>query len=396
MESAGIASVTTTTDAGQSLTVQSNHSTQAELEKIHKPADEKKEPKTVSEAASELGRKGGEAAAKARAAVKRAEAKQAKESESEGAEVEAKGDEDAEPAHPKRARDAGKADEGADAPDSDEDSERDREKPLGKPRDDPRARVAQVTRQHAETKRALEAERQQRADLERRLSEIERQSRPAAKPSQEAEQVDDGEPPAPDEPKPEDYETFDKWLKATLDHRDQVREVKRQVASQHYRQSAYIHTEKAGLRDAIIKGFGDADTVHATVSEEVLALKPSLFLADGEQRDGRNFIADEIMADKEKAKDYLLFFTENPDEFQRVASLRTPREVTRAMAKLPIDAENAGASAKGPQVSKAKPPIEPVSGGPRVADGEAYKGEGQSLEDYAAAWNRKIKPKLRR
>jgi hypothetical protein len=300
-----------------------------------------KEKPDLSKSASELGKKGGEAAAKARA-------KAAKETPEE------------EPP---------------------EEEEPEAAKPLGKPRHDPRARVAQVTREHAETKRRLEAEQREKEELRRRLADVEARTRTP----EEREQVESRErerkpPEPPGKPQPEDFEEFEQYLEARDDWRDRVREMRYAVERDHQERSSRLHEVKTGFATAIQETLAsDADFMDR-VSPEVSALVPTFELDDGRRPYAKNWIADELVLSPKDAPALMLYLSEHPDELQRIAALKSHREVTRELARLPLEAAPTGTNSRGRSVSRAFPPIKPVSGEPHVALDEG--SDEESFNDF--------------
>jgi hypothetical protein len=85
----------------------------------------------------------------------------------------------------------------------------------------------------------------------------------------------------------------------------------------------------------------------------------------------------------------MLHFTEHPEDLQRIAALSTPRAVSREMAKLEarLEAATSGNSSKREDVSRAAPPVKPVTGKPYVSEGEEYR-PGMSLDEYARIWRK--------
>jgi hypothetical protein len=69
----------------------------------------------------------------------------------------------------------------------------------------------------------------------------------------------------------------------------------------------------------------------------------------------------------------MLYLEEHPDALQRIAALSNPRAVSREMAKLEARLESAAAGTRAKpdkeEVSKAAPPVTPVTGTPYVAEG---------------------------
>jgi hypothetical protein len=324
---------------------------EAEPEKAEKDA----EAERLAKAAAELGKKGGEAAAAKRAAAK-----------------ETPDEEEPEP-----------------GPDG---------KPLGKPRDDPRARMLEATRAAAELKRQVAEERRERERLAAEVAQL-RAGRQEAPP-----------PPKPNgdaEPQQSDFETYEDYVKATANY------VARKAAAEHYekqraeaerRYMAHAYQEKI---ESSISGFterlntaaraelGNTATPQAVrewgesfmsrIAPEVAQLEPSFNLPPGQRVGPQNVIADELIS-SEHAPALMLHFTEHRDDLQRIASLRTPRDIAREMAKLEarLDAATTATSPK-PQVSKANPPVRPVTGAPHTVDAEP--GPDASYEDFKRYWN---------
>ncbi|HEX6038909.1 hypothetical protein [Longimicrobium sp.] len=319
----------------------------------------------VSEAASELGKRGGQAAAEAR--KKAAKAKPA--AEPEQPEAEAKPEE------------------------NEQEAEREQAEPRkGNPRHDPTARVAQATREAAEARREA-------AELKRRLAELEaRVSRPAdptpAQPAQPQRQA----APAPDEdqePKEDDFENYADYVKAAGAHaaRREFRQLQerqqREARAAEFQASVRGYVTKFSERLAAAGQGETPEERHAEfmsrLSPEVQNLRPSLSLEHPSMAGPLNVLADQIVASEHSAG-LLVFLSENPDALQRFATLRSPHDVVREVAKIEyrLEAATAGASAK-PAVSQAKPPFRPVNGTPSTAD--AAPGDDASFDEHVAYHN---------
>ena len=320
---------------GASFSVTTNTQTEAEVREALEVDTEEGAPEKpdLSKSASELGKKGGAAAAKARAKAAKETPEEPEEPEEDEPDVAAKD-----------------------------------EKPLGKPRHDPRARVAQVTREHAETKRRLEAERSEKEELRRRLEDVERRTRtPEERQQVESRESEHKPPEPPGKPKPEDFEEFEQYLEARDDWRDRIREMRQAVERDHHERSSRLHGIKMDFATSMQETLKNDPDFMERVAEEVQGLVPTIELDDDRRPSGRNWMADELVLSPKDAPALMLYLTEHPDDFQRIAALRTHREVTRELAKLPLDAAPAGTSPRGRSVSKAFPPIKPVSGEPHVA-----------------------------
>lgn len=347
--------------------VTSNTATKESIAALSREPEEKPDP---SKAAAELGKLGGEAAAKARAKA----AKEAKKAEKQAApEVEPAGE-------PEPEKVEAKAEE---SEEEQPEKPEEKEKPLGKPRDDPRARMLEATRKEAEAKRALAAERAERerdrAELQRLKEEFETLKR-GSKPSEGAEAKQDyGSKPKPKAEEFEDYEAY-------LDARDEWNQ--EQWAEKQRRQEQESARERQ-VHTAITAFVESTADIKDEIKDTIGQLASSFQLQPGQKETGENWIANELIFSPESARTLALYLHEHPDELQRIAALQTPRAVSREMAKLEarLEAVTAGNGSETEKVvSKAPPPIKPVSGASYVADSE-YK-PGMSLDEYARIWNK--------
>lgn len=333
------------------LEITSSHETAEEMVKALTPADkdESKQPRVIkpipdkpkaeesgksplSKAASELGRKGGEAAAKARKeAAKEAVAAQEPEPE-EGVEGESE------------------------------------EKPLGKPRDDPRARMLEATRKEAEAKRERDF---YRAEYERLRAESEvRRGQP--EPRQEAQQPAKERPPF----KWEDFDTPEDYTAAYFEWATQRQQERALRDTEINAYASKIDTAISTYNEKLWQALGvdseeAADQAMAqALSEDVRGLRPSFVLREGERITAETVIADEIVG---SADPYgvMLYLSKHPDVFQRLATLPSYQQVQREMAKVEARVEDASHGTPSPQratSSKAHPPVRPVTGAPVSAD----------------------------
>jgi len=327
------------------MTVSSNTETAEaiaeNLESDAKPLDgevpdpEKEEADAVAKAAAKLGEKGGKAAAEKRAI-------EAKEAKAEEAKKDKKGD----------------------------------------PRHDPKARVEEATRESAELKRELKRERDERArersEFNARLEKIERGgngAEPAAAPARHADE----------KPLEKDFEDYGEFVEARS----------RWAARQEYAEverKRTIHQQAASFANSVQQTFDKfresalKESIHERVAPELLDLVPTAMLEPNARPDQSNVIADEIIASP-VANGLLLYFTEHPEDFQRIATLRTPRDISREMAKLEARLE-AAPTATSPRhvASTAKPPVRPVTGSPNAADPDEVNDD-MSFEEHARRMN---------
>jgi hypothetical protein len=332
-----------------SFTVESNSETAEALkanlaDSEEKPKDgpapdpEAEEAERVSKAAAELGKKGGKAAAEAR-----------------------KAKEDAEPdPEPEKAK-------------ADEDEEK-----LGKPRDDPRARMLEATREAAAAKRERDAIKAELA-AERAKAKTAPEQRPEPK----------AEPGAKAKPKVEDFQSYEEFTEALTDYKLDAKLEARNREDQTRSQRQQVHSDVGRWKQGFSQRVGEfAKTdpdFNTRLSPDILALKPVYdAVLSGEQVEAKHYIADEIIG-SHKAPELLVYFSEHRDEFQRIAALKTPHAVVREMAKVEQKLESSSdAATTGPSVnrgvSKAKPPVKPVTGSPSTAS----PSEGSDDEPFEA------------
>lgn len=329
----------------------------------------------VSTAASELGKLGGKAAAKAKAKaakeVRKAERAAATEQASKSENV---GDSDDEKASE---QEAGASSEAKD------------EKPLGKPRDDPRARMLEATRKESEAKKALAEERERHAEEMREIREEIR----ALRESRERPAVEREADAAPDRPRelkkptPEEFDDYEKYLDARDDYN------RRSWVEEQEKKSRANEVNKA-LQTAHEKFKAAIEDVWPTIKETVGRLNPTFNMPPGAPESGGNWIANFLFFNPENARALALYLHEHEDELQRLAALTSPHAVSRELGKIEARIEAAATDTSPvvePQVPKAAPPVKPVSGAPSIAAGSGYR-QGMSLDEYARIW----KPKGRR
>ena len=339
--------------------VESNVSSSKELgESLRATKDPEEAKEDASKAASELGKRGGEASAKKRAEAKPEPEKKAIKPIPDKPEKEAKA-------------------EGEEKPEAKETEEEPEKKDRrGDPRHDPVARMKEATRKEAEAKRDRDAAFSRVETLEARLAALERGEKPAEKPEgKPSHSAADPSDPEPDEGNYEDYKAFlrdfIKW-----EYRQEDKTKQQKAATSRMDQAFGDHLGKLG------KAFTDAGV---ELSEEGIgSFKTSFQIPQGQQPTAENWIADEFVSDIASAPKLWMHFQGHPDELQRLATLTNPRAATREMAMIVarLDAANSGDSTEPEQTtSKAPPPVTPVKGAPYVDDGAVYKS-GMEFDTY--------------
>ena len=292
------------------------------------------EPETeearVSKAASDLGKKGGEATA-----AKRAEA----------------------------AKEAAKAEKDAEAA-SEAEKDAEAEK-LGKPRHDAKARMLEATRQAAEAKRELERERAERVRERAQLAAEVEQLR-AGKPAEQAKPA--GKPTS------EQYDSYEAFLDARDEWNDRQRETRDTERARFAARDQGIKTAFSTFTERV----EEAKKTDASFMERTSwfgTQQPSFTLPRDEHGRPVGLRASHVLTDEiissEQAPALMLHFAEHPEDLQRIEALRTPLDVQMAVSKLEgrLDAALT-ATAPRAEVSKARPPVRPVTGSPNTADRE--------------------------
>lgn len=242
------------------------------------------------------------------------------------------------------------------------------EKPLGKPRNDPKARMLEATRKEAEAKKerdAVKAERDQiRAENDRLRREFEAM-RPA--PVQPEARIAKDEDP---EPKQEDYDDWNAYMRDMAKHagrqevkRYQAEAQKEQWISQKADSIAMAAKQDMDSFSAACEKAKAADPAALDGIPEKLwdFLQPSWEAEPGQIHQG-HVMADEIMK-LDHPVEVLKHLGGNFPEFQRIATLQSPAAITRQLARLDarFDAATQAPVSK-PRVSSAPPPVRPVTG----------------------------------
>lgn len=364
-------------------TIQSTSESVSDIEKNLTEQDTgESEEERVSKAASELGKKGGEAAAKARKAIKPIPPKQ---EAKPAAKVEAESDDETEESK---------------AANDDEEEE---PKP-GKPRHDPKARMLEATRKEAEAKAEARRERERAYALEQRLAALEaRQNalapRPDEQPQKPAARQAANENGLPPRPKPDDFDTWEEYEDARDEWSFNTRLAgiaeKAQEAQRVKEAHERVVTPLQRTREAIETAIRGDPSIKTRVSRDLLAIKPTFDIDPVSGQVGKlrgrvgpeNDFMHKILS-SENAVGLMLYVSENydvPEFLQRIAALPDRESVVREVAKLEarLEAATTAPSSK-PDVSRAHPPVRTVTGQPTTTD----DGEPSDSDDYDT-WKRK-------
>ena len=319
------------------------------------------EPSELSKAASELGKKGGEAAAKARAE---------RDKEADKPKL------DAEP-KPQEAKVEG------------EDKTEDGEKPSRA-----KVRIEELARQRAEERRAREAAEQKAQALEERLARLEaRLTGDGPKPSDAPQKSVTGQQGAQGgngKPSPDQFDTYEEFVEALTDWKaDQVLERETRRVREQDEVSQYVKKleDKAqGFQKRVAAAKESDEGILERIDPRFFELQPTFMLPPGTNRGPANDVAQAIV-ESEHGVGMMVYLTEHPEEMERILKLPDAYAVTMAMGRLESRvAEMPPPAVKG--VSKAPPPLRPVSPSPQ-ADAPDLTGELDFDTFYRRAAGRK-------
>lgn len=367
--------MSTTVLAPSGLEISSNHDDAASMLESLTPKDKNTSPRVLrdkgvevkddkDEHAVALGKKGGEAAAKAKKEAAKAKPADEKPDAKEAKPSDDKGDEKAAEEKAK-----GKAE-------GEEEEAEPAKKKAGDPRLDAQARIAELAREKREA-------REEAARLREELAEARRAPRREAEPAaerREAPATKDDDP----EPQEAEFENYADFVKASSRWaaRDEHRKVEARThmerAHNEYKQAVQsdveaFHERITGLKkddpgqDAAFHKFMDS------LPDEILA-PPSIMVPAGQRRPV-NLIAD-IALLSPKSREIYEYFANDINEngyakshYQRIATLRTRDEVIAEMAivRHTLDAATSDTSAMR-EVSRAGSPPPSVRGTPRAVE----------------------------
>jgi hypothetical protein len=260
-----------------------------------------------------------------------------------------------------------------DAPKAEPKVEAKPEKPEAADKRSAQQRIDHVTWEREEARRERDRLRDELASLKTAKPDAQK-AKPQAAP--------DDDP----EPKEEDFDDYGKYVTekarhaARAEYRSQRQaDSERQDTEQRERVVTERHTKlRERLRPVMEADPGFMDRVHP----EVQALQPSWVLPQGERATGANAMAD-IMFDVEHPDAFMRYFTENHTEFRRIAALH-PIQAVREMGRLEARLAPAptGSGAKAPAISKANPPVRPVTGSPSTASDDPPDPDSDDLDAH--------------
>ena len=227
-------------------------------------------------------------------------------------------------------------------------------------RHDPTERVRMATREAKEAKQRAEVAIQEKDEIARRAEEyrleLEKMRSPATPEDRSG------------KPKSTDFETYEEFTEALAEWKfnenvQKMQSQQRQEAIERETAHRFSGFEKK------MKDHMEADpTFKDRISPNVLNLRPLSALAQGEPRGPLNALAEHFLV-SEVAPKLIEYFSEHEDELQRFSTLHPLRfgvELGKVEERLSVGSHTAAAPVV--EMSKAKPPVRPVTGGPPIVD----------------------------
>jgi len=261
------------------------------------------------------------------------------------------------------------------------------EKKKGRP--DARQRVEQATRAAAEFRRRAEAAERENQAL-RQAAVIKKEA-----PATQA-RPDNGDDPEPVLAEGDDPVEFVRKMSEHAARKIQ-READQKSRAAHH---AKLFQEKVThYEDRVATAYEEAlqqdPDLKERIDPRIMALAAPWQLEPGQRPTGWNRVAGEIATSDAPIK-VILHLSEHEDEIQRFATL-SPRELTRAMAKLEakLEAATAGTTAPvPPYVPSAAQPVTPVTGAATTVEGP-LDPETTSPEDWFRIMNERDRKRRR-
>jgi hypothetical protein len=362
--------ITTVEHQGFNLTTNSGATSEEILERLNPPKEPvKEEPEDPSKAASTLGKLGGKAAAEKRKAQELAEETNPEEEAIPEKEVSEEPTEEKEEKEPEK---------------------------LGKPKYDAKARMLEAARKETEARREAEKARAEAKAAQAERDAIKRELEAARAPKAP-------EPQETAKPIRSQFTSDEDFVEALTDWKtDQKFKAHEEKLQTETKVKEYAGTIDRILGEAVSarKEYQKTDPDFMDrVSDEVkeLALKPSFARDLHEQLEAKHVIADEIIQAKKHGPLLMLYLSDHPDYLRGLQEMRTPQEIQVEMRVLAKSLSGAATTASVPkgEVSKALPPVRPVTGAPPNVVEEGHTPERaskQGLDEYARGW----KPAKRR
>lgn len=231
------------------------------------------------------------------------------------------------------------------------------EKPLGKPKNDPRARVEQATRQAAEQRKRADEMERRAIENEAKLKALEERLN-GGKPAEPAKV----ETKAPDgKPKADDFETYDEYVEALTDWKADQRDNSAKESAQ--REALLSHQQNLfnSFQERIQKAIEADPTIDQKIHPDIVAMVPDGPLDFSKRMSNDDLIGVHFITE-EKGLDMMRHLSEHPDVLQRLRGLSQPQllvELGRIDARL--GSVTTAPEPKPISISRANPPVRPVT-----------------------------------
>lgn len=315
---------------------------------------------------SEAGKKGGEAAAKAREAKAKEEAKQETKPDEKEPEKAAPA-KDAEDTETRKGSDAKEPDDASDADVSKDAKIVEKEDP----RVSAQARIRELARERAEARREAEEARREAAQARQEVEEARRGREAPARPATPSYQADPNDP----EPDPNQYDDYIKLAKdsAAWAARQENRrlETQRQQRAWVEARAKYLMEQSTGFVERFQSaGDGYTPVVDPDTGEQkggkiamaFMDLVPSWDPGSSKQPPVATMFADGFFRCEHPAQ-VMAYLTDHPEESRRIAATGDPYTIAHEFAKIDVRYETGSAvSAEHERkASSAPPPITPIA-----------------------------------
>ena len=233
-----------------------------------------------------------------------------------------------------------------------------------RPRDDPKARVAEATRNAAEAKKRIDEVQRRAEAAESELRRIRDSQAPPATPPKPEEPAKPKTAP-PDRPKLDDFDSIEDHAEAVARW---VAKQERAEAEKEAKARAFeeFKAKRVDTFTGKMKAHLESDPEFWTRQNPgVVELRPLSVMGPSEVAGPLNVLAEHFLT-SENPVSLIEYFSQHPEEVTRFSQMQSEAEFWRALGKVESGIGSAAitASATTPQISKAAPPPRPVSGGP--------------------------------
>jgi len=258
-------------------------------------------------------------------------------------------------------------------------------------------RMKEATSQAAQLKREKAEIQRERDEIARRDEENRRELESLRSSLGKSSTPEKATDKADKEPVLDDFEGTDNPIEAWVSARVKFEIERDRKAAIQNRAKELVEQSKAerfSLFEKQIKAETEKDPEFLDkISQDVINLRPLSVLGPDEPRTALNVLAEQFLV-SDMAPRLMMYFTEHPDELRRFSALHPLRfgvELGKIEERL-----GTATTATVPvvEISKAKPPVRPVTGGPTT--GDKPPSDEASFEEHAAYWDAQERKNARR